>query len=152
MSKAEDILRALCLAPHTEGGYYRETYRSGIQAKTETHRSAGTAIYFLLAENQQTSWHRVANDEIYHFYCGSPLEVMMISPDGKPEKRTLGCDILSGMTPQLLIPGGTWQSARCTGEFTLLGCTVSPGFEFADFEAAGSESMRRLFPHLKDFF
>jgi uncharacterized protein len=144
----DEIIHRLKLIPHPEGGYFRETYRSVIEAKTDPQRSASTAIYYLLLKNQQSAWHRVLYDEIYHFYCGSPLEVLLIDRNGLQKKHILGCDVLSGAEPQLIIPGGTWQSARCTGEFSLIGCTVSPGFDFADFEMADQQEMKSRFPHL----
>jgi predicted cupin superfamily sugar epimerase len=129
----QEIVRALGLTPHPEGGWYRETWRAEAAAG---ERAAGTAIYYLLAEGEVSRWHRVDAAEIWHWYAGAPLE-LALSPDGhRREVKSLGSDIAAGERPQILVPPGCWQSARSLGRFTLVGCTVSPGFEFAGFEMA----------------
>ena len=148
----KEIIRLLELKPHPEGGYYRETYRSSVFSKTNPERCTSTCIYFLLTEHQRTAWHRVRYDEIYHFYSGTALEVSMIDDHGTLTRRTLGNDIMNGQRPQLIIPGGVWQSARCNGDFSLIGCSVSPGFDFNDFEMADDLSMKSRFPLLAHLF
>jgi predicted cupin superfamily sugar epimerase len=131
--KVEEIIEILGLAPHPEGGYYRETWRHGAP---EGERGAGTAIYFLLTQERASHWHRVDAAEIWHFYAGAPLE-LSISTDGSAGSRqVLGADLGAGARPQLVVPPGAWQSARTLGHWTLVGCTVSPAFEFARFELA----------------
>jgi predicted cupin superfamily sugar epimerase len=131
---AEEIIAALDLAPHPEGGCYKETYRHKGPAGG---RGAGTAIYYLLRAGEVSAWHRVTDaDEIWHWYGGAALE-LRIAEDGRPaETSTLGPAILEGERPQILVPINAWQSARSLGAWTLVGCTVTPGFEFASFEMA----------------
>ncbi len=142
------MIKILGLQPHPEGGAYRETYRSVILANTDLPRSVCTAIYFLIRKDHPTAWHRVRHDEIYHFYYGSPVELSMISDDGKLSKLILGTDVNNGERPQIIIPGGFWQSARTLDEFTLIGCTVSPGFDFEDFEMTDIHELHVRFPEL----
>lgn len=129
---AEEIIDALCLAPHPEGGFFRETWRA-----EGAGRASGTAIYFLLLGGQINRWHCVDAAEIWHFYAGDPLLLRMSDTDqGPASQHLLGQDIVSGQRPQLTIPPGWWQRAQCTGAFSLVGCTVSPGFEFDHFQLA----------------
>lgn len=130
---AEEIIERLGLAPHPEGGYFRETYRHIDEAGG---RGAGTAIYFLLREGERSHWHRVDAAEIWHFYAGAPLLLSTSSSPGKIVERTLGLDMLLGQSPQLIVDPNEWQSARTLGEYTLVGCTVSPAFLFEKFELA----------------
>ena len=131
--KLQDIVEKLGLRPHPEGGWYRETWRA---EAADGERAAGTAIYYLLAAGQVSCWHRVDAAEIWHWYAGSALE-LTLSPDGRSrEAVVLGPLIGAGERPQILVPAGCWQSAASRGEFTLVGCTVSPGFEFDGFEMA----------------
>lgn len=126
---AEQVIAALALQPHPEGGHYAETYR---HAPANGGRGAMTAIYYLLREGEVSAWHRVNDaDEIWHYYAGAPLQLMC----GK-ERLVLGSDLASGERPQAVIPQGIWQSARSLGAWTLVGCTVGPAFEFAGFEMA----------------
>lgn len=125
----EDIVAALGLQPHPEGGYYRETWRG---PAGPDGRSVGTAIHFLLARGQRSHWHRVDATEIWHFHAGDPL---VLSRAGQLD-TVLGPDLLAGQEPQAIVPAGTWQSAAPTGAWTLVSCTVSPGFEFSGFELA----------------
>jgi predicted cupin superfamily sugar epimerase len=132
MSAAE-IIRALDLKPHPEGGHYRETFR---HVPPSGGRGAMTAIYYLLQHGEVSAWHRVDAAEIWHFYAGAPL-ALSLSPDGKQKQTvTLGPDVAAGERPQVLVPEGHWQSARSRGAWTLVGCTVGPAFEFAGFEMA----------------
>lgn len=147
---AEDLIEILQLTPHPEGGAFRETYRSTISAKTEPERSVCTAIYFLLRQNESSEWHRVKSDELYHFYGGGPLELSLISPAGERSKVVLGMNFAKGERPQILVPSDYWQSAKTLGTFTLIGCTVSPGFDFADFEISNAEKLTAQFPHLRN--
>lgn len=145
---SEDVLRILDLQPHPEGGAYRETYRSKNQADVDPQRSVCTAIYFLVQAHQKTEWHRVKYDEMYHHYAGTILDVLLISPDGVFEKHKLGDDLETGARPQLLIPGGYWQSVQAHDFWVLVGCTVSPGFDFSDFELSNEAALKKQFPHL----
>ncbi len=133
-STAADIIRALDLAPHPEGGYYRETFRD--PRADAAGRSRSTAIYYLLAAGQSSAWHRVDAVEIWHFYSGAPLELALCAPGGEPQRQRLGPNVAAGERPQLVAPAGFWQAARSLGDYTLVGCTVAPGFEFSGFELA----------------
>lgn len=129
---AADVIALLDLKPHPEGGHYRETFRDPCEVDG---RSVGTAIYFLLAAGERSHWHRVDAAEIWHWHAGAPL-VLGVS-DGETSKTlTLGPDLMAGQRPQGVVPAGAWQAARSLGDWTLVGCTVSPGFDFAGFELA----------------
>lgn len=131
---ASEIIRLLNLQPHPEGGHFRETFRDMRQIGG---RSASTLIYFLLAEGERSHWHRVDAAEVWHFYAGSPLVLQYAASDRTPPSSViLGNDIENGQQPQFVIPQGNWQAAESLGEWTLVGCTVAPGFEFAGFELA----------------
>ena len=134
MDEAERIIAALSLAPHPEGGWYRQTWIAEAASGT---RAAGTAILFLLRAGERSHWHRVDATEIWHFHAGAPL-ILSIAAEGTGPARDLrlGPDVLAGETPQGLVPTGHWQAARSTGTWTLVGCTVSPGFRFEGFELA----------------
>lgn len=130
---AEEVVRLLRLEPHPEGGFYRQTYRAATPAGG---RAASTAIYYLLRAGDLSAWHRVDADEIWHLYAGDPLE-LKVSADGQAQTaHRLGLDLAAGERPQLVVPGGAWQSARSLGAWTLVGATVAPGFEFSRFELA----------------
>ena len=129
---AKDIIAALGLAPHPEGGFFRETWRADGPG-----RAAGTAIYFLLRGEDDNRWHQVDAAEIWHFYAGAPLILSLSETDEGPAvDHMLGADLQQGECPQVIVPPGFWQKARCTGDYTLVGCTVSPGFEFDHFKIA----------------
>lgn len=128
---AEEIIRHLDLKPHPEGGFYRETWR---EQRADGGRASGTAIYFLLPGGVENRWHRVDAAEIWHFYAGAPLELSIELADGSVTKRVLGTALFDGEEPQLEVPAGAWQRARSLGPWTLVGCTVSPGFLFEKFE------------------
>ncbi len=131
---AQDVIRLLDLKSHPEGGHFRETFRDVRQVGGG--RAASTAIYFLLARGERSHWHRVDAVETWHFYAGSAL-VLRTANEGCPGHTVrLGPDLLTGERPQAIVPAHAWQSAESTGEWTLVGCTVAPGFEFAGFELA----------------
>ena len=131
---AQQVIRLLNLAPHPEGGHYRETFRDAGQ--DVDGRSLSTAIYFLLAAGEVSDWHRIDSAEVWHFYAGAPL-VLTISPDGHDAAaQHLGPVLGTGQRPQIVVPRGAWQTAASLGNWTLAGCTVAPGFSFANFEMA----------------
>jgi predicted cupin superfamily sugar epimerase len=131
---AQDIIRMLALKPHPEGGHFRETFRDPKQAADG--RSVSTAIYFLLARGERAHWHRVDVVEIWHWYAGAPLQLEIAAAPGRVERVTLGGDISAGLRPQAVVPPQAWQAAQTLGDWTLLGCTVAPGFDFAKHEVA----------------
>ena len=130
---AADIIARLDLKPHPEGGHYRETFRDS--NCDDNGRSRSTAIYFLLARGERSHWHRIDAVEIWHYYAGDPL-TLRIADDQGMRNITLGPDIAAGQVPQASVPAQAWQAAESTGEWTLVGCTVAPGFDFAKFELA----------------
>lgn len=130
---ARDIIRLLDLAPHPEGGHFRETFRD---AMTADGRSHSTAILYLLAAGERSHWHRVDAAEIWHHYCGAPLKLFLSSDGQRADHKTLGVDLLDGERPQIVVPKCCWQAAESLGAWTLVGCTVAPGFEFSGFEMA----------------
>jgi predicted cupin superfamily sugar epimerase len=130
---AAEIVRLLELSPHPEGGFYRETFRDA--RAVEGGRAASTAIYFLLGAGEVSAWHRVDAAEIWHYYAGAPL-ALDIAADGAATRSLLGPDIAAEQRPQIVVPAGAWQSAASLGSWTLVGCTVAPGFEFTAFELA----------------
>ncbi len=135
---AHEIIAALNLQRHPEGGWCRETYRHAPATNQGigSGRGAGTAIYYLLQAGENSHWHRVDADETWHFYAGGPLE-LSLSADGKTARHSvLGNDLAAGQLPQIVVPAGVWQGARPLGAFTLAGCTVAPAFEFSGFELA----------------
>jgi hypothetical protein len=133
---ADEIIELLQLAPHPEGGSYRETWRA---PTVSNGRPAGSAIYFLLRRGEESRWHRVDAAEAWHHYEGAPLE-LTVSTDGATEQVVaLGPDLAAGQRPQFVVPADAWQSARSLGGHTLVGCTVSPAFEFAGFELAAPD-------------
>jgi predicted cupin superfamily sugar epimerase len=133
MTSAAEIIAILDLMPHPEGGWYAETFRDGAGGA----RGHSTAIYFLLEQHQVSAWHRVKDaTEVWHFHAGAPLALSMSEEDGAVFEQVLGAELAAGERPQIVVPAGWWQSARSLGEWTLVGCTVAPGFEFATFELA----------------
>jgi uncharacterized protein len=131
---AEDIIRMLGLKPHPEGGHFRETFRDTRQ--TADGRPASTAAYYLLARGERSHWHRLDAAEIWHWYAGAPLQLEIAVAPGRIERLTLGGDISAGLRPQAVVPAEVWQAAETTGEWTLVGCTVAPGFDFTKHEIA----------------
>jgi uncharacterized protein len=140
-----ELIEALALRPHPEGGFFAETYRS---ARKAVDRSLSTAIYFLLTAANPSRMHRVASDEIWHFYSGDPLEMLQLHPDGSSAVVAIGTDIALGQRPQVIVPAGVWQGVRVVagGRFALVGATVTPGFDFADFELAGRDALTGSYP------
>jgi uncharacterized protein len=132
MSAAEIIAR-LELKPHPEGGHYRETFRDS--RSDAGGRSRATAIYFLLARGERSHWHRIDAVEVWHYYAGHAL-VLQIADDDGQRSVSLGPDLTAGEVPQAIVPAQAWQAAASTGDWTLVGCTVAPGFDFATFELA----------------
>lgn len=130
---ADEIIATLRLEPHPEGGWFRETFRD---PRLIDGRAASTAIYYLLGAGEVSEWHRVDAAEIWHWYAGAPM-VITISPNGHDAAAAhLGPELAAGQRPQLVVPAGHWQTATSLGAWTLVGCTVAPGFEFAGFELA----------------
>jgi len=139
MDRVAELIRNLQLAPHPEGGHYREIWRSPdvvAPADGRGARAALTSIYFLLPAGARSRWHRVRSDEIWHHYEGAPLELLLVSPDElRLERRRLGPLAADGeQAPVQGVRAGSWQAARSLGDYTLVGCAVAPGFEFSDFE------------------
>ena len=130
---AADVIARLDLKPHPEGGHYRETFRDSRLGADG--RSASTAIYFLLARGQCSHWHRIDAVEVWHHYAGSALALQIADRDGQRTLR-LGPDLAAGEVPQAVVPAQAWQAAESCGDWTLVGCTVAPGFDFATFELA----------------
>ena len=131
---ADEIVAALGLVPHPEGGAYRETFR---HAPADGKRGAMTAIYYLLREGERSHWHRVDAAEIWLFHAGAPLALEIARTQGAAiETVTLGADLAAGQRPQAVVPENWWQAARSLGDWTLVGCTVGPAFDFAGFELA----------------
>jgi len=133
MSEAERIIAALALSPHPEGGHYRQTF---CDPEGTSGRAHSTAIYYLLRGGEESRLHRIDAAEVWHFYRGAPLELVIIEPGKQAEHHLLGADVEKGEQPQIVVPAGAWQGARSTGGFTLVGCTVAPGFLFETFEMA----------------
>lgn len=147
-----DVIAALGLAPHPEGGFFVETFRAAasIEAPFGARRAASTAIYFLLRAGDFSAFHRVRSDEVWHHYFGASIELHTIDPRGRHERVELGPELLHGERPQWVVPAGYWQAARVIGVgFGLCGCTVAPGFDFADFEMPARESLAAQFPALR---
>lgn len=137
---ADEMISKLQLTPHPEGGHFRETFRD---SATSSGRSASTAILYLLKAGERSHWHRVDATEVWHWHAGAPLE-LALSADGS-DSRTLilGPLIAEGQSPQIVVPATCWQAARSLGDYSLVGCTVAPGFEFAGFEMAPAGWMPR---------
>lgn len=132
---ADEVITELGLAPHPEGGWYRQTW-----VASDGPRSSGTCIYFLLKAGERSHWHRVDATEIWHFYAGSPLVLRLAANDKGPAvPHMLGPDLQAGQVPQVIVPTNYWQSAESTHSWSLVGCTVSPGFSFDGFELAAPE-------------
>ncbi|MES1255144.1 MAG: cupin domain-containing protein [Acidobacteriota bacterium] len=136
--RARRLIERLGLAPHPEGGYYREVYRSTATVRPDDdrpHRTAATTIYYMLIDGQQSRWHRVRSDEIWHFYGGDPLDLFVMPPTLDRVEPV----VLEPAHPVHVVPREWWQAARPTGAYGLAGCTVAPGFEFEDFYFLGDD-------------
>jgi predicted cupin superfamily sugar epimerase len=155
-NRARVLIDALGLLPHPERGFYGETYRAGGRVTASSHegeRSASTAIYFLVtADEPVTSLHRLKSDEVFHLYEGGPLEILRLYADGRWDVGRLGLDLAAGERPQIVVPAGTWFGTELAAgaSHCLVGCTVAPGFEFADFELAEGPELEARYPAAAD--
>jgi hypothetical protein len=153
---ADEIKQRLGLEAHPrEGGYFRQTWQSeeeipltALPARYPAARATGTAIYYLLEPSTFSELHRLASDEVFHFYLGDPVEMLQLWPDGSSRVVLLGSDLASGMSPQSVVPKYVWQGSRLSpgGKVALLGCTVSPGFDYADYETGKRAELVRDYP------
>lgn len=152
----DDIIRVLELTPHPERGYFRQTYRASTDVESAAHsgvRAASTAIYFLVSADQPATFlHRLVSDEVFHLYDGGPLEILRLFPGGAWDVAVLGRDLAAGERPQIVIPAGTWfgTELRAGASHCLVGCTVAPGFEFADFELVQGPELLARYPDAAD--
>lgn len=158
MHTATTIIEKLGLLPHPEGGFFKETYRSDEEISQNAlpqyfsgARNHSSCIYFLLRSADFSAFHKINQDEIWHFYEGSTIRLVMISPEGKVTEVTIGRDIVNGEVPQFVVPKHHWFAAKVitTNSFALVGCTVAPGFDFADFVLPTREALIQLFPQHK---
>lgn len=154
MDTIKTIVQQLGLQPHPEGGFYRETYRSAdkmqpVHSGYKGNRNCSTCIYFMLTSDSFSAFHRIRQDEIWHFYKGLPVGIHMISKEGLYSMIRLGSDFEKGEIPQFIVPGGTWFASEVLAEngYALTGCTVSPGFDFADFEMGNRQKLIDSYPH-----
>ena len=153
---AEEIKRLLQLEAHPcEGGYFRQTWKSeeeipqaALPLRYSSARAAGTAIYYLLDPSTFSEMHRLISDEVFHFYYGDAVEMLQLWPDGSSRVVRLGGDLASGTLPQSVVPKGVWQGSRLVpgGSVALIGCTVSPGFDYADYETGARADLVREYP------
>ena len=157
---AEEIIRLLKLRPHPkEGGFFSETYRANeiiprdsLPSRYSGSRAFGTCIYYLLTPGTFSAIHRLLSDEIFHFYLGDPVEMLQILPDGSGRTVVIGADLRAGMQPQVIVARDAWQGSRLLdgGNFALLGCTVAPGFDFADYEHGRREQLIEKYPEFRE--
>jgi predicted cupin superfamily sugar epimerase len=154
-SEIRAIVKTLGLQPHPEGGHYAEIWRAdesidaeNLPARYGSARSFGTAIYYLLGPSDISAMHRITSDEIFHFYLGDPVEQLHLYPDGSHKVVQIGPDLAAGQRPQMIVERGVWQGARVRpgGRFALMGTTVAPGFDFADFEMIGETDLTGQWP------
>ena len=151
---ASEIIQRLKLIPHPEGGFYRETYRSelfieeGVFPEFRGGRHCSTSIYYMLTSESFSSFHRIRQDEIWHFYTGDPVLIHMLTDTGSLQTLRLGNDLKNGALPQQMVPANTWFAAELEPElgFSLVGCTVAPGFDFKDFEMGRRDDLIQEFP------
>jgi predicted cupin superfamily sugar epimerase len=157
MLSLENLIKKFDLKAHPEGGYFKEYYRSSetisqqaLPVRFKGDRCFSTSIYFLLPYGSISRLHRIAADEIWHFYLGGPLELLQLFPEGKIEKIVLGQDVEAGQMLQHVVPAGCWFGATPVegSTYSFVGCTVAPGFDFDDFEMADVDALGRQFPHL----
>jgi predicted cupin superfamily sugar epimerase len=156
MLTSQQIIEHLQLVPLTiEGGHFRETYRSALTIPKDTpptnyasSRNVSTAIYYLLTPDTFSVIHRVKSDEVFHFYAGDPVEMLQLWPDGTARRVIIHNDLAAGHEPQLVVPAGVWQGCRLIpgGNFALMGCTVAPGFDYADYEAGNRSELITAHP------
>ncbi len=157
---AAELKSLLRLLPHPrEGGWFAETWRSqetiphaALPSRYPGPRAAGTAIYYLLEPQSFSEMHRLASDEVFHFYLGDPVEMLQLAPDGSARRIVLGPDLAGGMLLQTVVPQGVWQGSRLVpgGRFALLGCTVSPGFDYADYESGARAALTLSWPDWRE--
>jgi predicted cupin superfamily sugar epimerase len=151
MMTTDELKRLLGLQPHpVEGGYFRRTYTSpGTLDLPRGRRAQGTAIYYLVEAGTFSKMHVLDSDEIFHFYLGDPVEMLQLHPDARSALFTLGPDLAAGQNVQLVVPAGVWQGTRLigNGKMALLGCTVTPGFDFADYRNGTAEELIATWPH-----
>lgn len=157
---ADEIKRLLNLESHPcEGGWFIQTWRAeetipheALAARYPAVRAAGTCIYYLLEPGTFSEMHRLSSDEIFHFYLGDPVEMLQLAPDGSARTVVLGSDLGAGQHPQFIVPKYVWQGSRLIfgGKLALLGCTVSPGFDYADYETGHAESLTQQYPQYAD--
>jgi predicted cupin superfamily sugar epimerase len=155
---AEDVIRLLGLKPHpVEGGFFRETYRSpdaipsSALPRHRAARSVGTAIYYLLKPGHVSELHVLPGDELFHFYLGSPVRMLQLWPDGTGKEVVLGPDLAAGQVPQLVVPAGVWQGTHLIGGgFALLGATMAPGFDYADYTGGSRAELTAKWPAFAD--
>jgi predicted cupin superfamily sugar epimerase len=158
MPTAEELIRHLGLQPHPkEGGFFRETYRAAeacgqLPARYQGRRSVSTALYYLLTPTTYSALHRLQSDEIFHFYSGDPIRMLQLDADGRGRTIVLGPDVMSGQQFQVVVPRGVWQGSCLEpgGRFALLGCTVAPGFEYADYESGDRQALTKQYPAFED--
>ena len=156
MLTSDRICALLKLSPHPiEGGYFVETYQSALRIPKASlphdypaDRAASTAIYYLLTPETFSALHKLPGDEIFHFYLGDPVEILQLNPDGGGEVIILGTDLAAGMRPQHVVPGGIWQGSRLRagGSYALLGTTMSPGFDYKDYETGTRSILTQQYP------
>lgn len=148
----EQLIEKLGLQSHPEGGFFRETYRSSEKQVPpdslgiEADRNLSTAIYFMLTKGNFSAFHRIKQDEVWHHYLGGTIVIHSISPEGEYQKFSLGKDLEKGEKPQYVVPAGHWFASETLDDYALAGCTVAPGFDFADFEMAERSQLLTLFP------
>jgi len=158
---AEELIKLLQLRPHPkEGGFFRETYRAdeaivadALPSRYGAARAAGTAIYYLLTPTACSTLHRLASDEIFHLYLGGPVRMLQLFPDGHGRTVLLGSDLGAGQSPQVIVPRGIWQGSILEPgvPFALLGCTVAPGFDCADYEQGNRDELISRYPVFADW-
>ncbi len=158
MTRIEEIIKHLDLLPHPEGGYYKETYRSvgninadSLAGNYKGKRSYSTSIYFLLTSTEFSAFHKIKQDEIWHFHEGSPIRLHTISEEGNHQEYCIGTNFLEDQKPQLIVPGNHWFAASVieTNSYALVSCTVSPGFDFSDFVLPSREYLVSKYPQHK---
>ena len=150
MSRKDFLIEKLQLQSHPEGGFYRETYRSKGVVDFGGERNFSTCIYFMLTSDGFSAFHRIRQDEIWHFYEGSAVLIHMISPEGDYSSVRVGADLAMGEEFHFVVPAEYWFAAEVLGDYALVGCTVAPGFDFRDFELASRESLMSKYPTHKD--
>lgn len=153
----DSIIQSYKMLPHPEGGFYKESYRSDLLLEGDSlsngmngRRNCSTAILFLLVENSFSAFHRIKSDEVWHFYDGDPVDIHVIESNGHYRMIKLGKNPLQNEVFQAVVPAGAWFASKTEGEYSLVGCTVAPGFDFADFELAKAELLAAEFPDQRE--